>query len=107
MALRSAGVDQGLFGCQGHRCHNVTASEGQVQVACSSCFGNPRFMACLLWVNVVSGICARVRHQLSRFNGYARVFATGERTNCIAAKQGCVCVCVCVRVGVHVCTCSA
>ena len=48
-------------------------------------------MACLLWVNVVSGICARVRHQLSRFNGYARVFATGERTNCIAAKQGCVC----------------
>ena len=50
-------------------------------------------MACLLWVNVVSGICARVRHQLSRFNGYARVFATGERTNCIAAKQGCVCVC--------------
>ena len=50
-------------------------------------------MPCLLWVNVVSGICARVRHQLSRFNGYARVFATGERTNCIAAKQGCVCVC--------------
>ena len=39
VALRSAGVDQGLFGCQGHRCHNVTASEGQVQVACSSsCF---------------------------------------------------------------------
>ena len=60
-------------------------------------------MACLLWVNVVSGICARVRHQLSRFNGYARVFATGERTNCIAAKQGCVC----VRVGVHACICSA
>jgi hypothetical protein len=52
-------------------------------------------MPCLLWVNVVSGICARVRHQLSRFNGYARVFATGERTNCIAAKQGCVCVRVC------------
>ena len=23
VALRSAGVDQGLFGCQGHRCHNV------------------------------------------------------------------------------------
>ena len=90
---------------------NVTASEGQVQVACvvAVALWNPRFMACLLWVNVVSGICARVRHQLSRFNGYARVFATGERTNCIAAKQGCVCVrvCACVRVGVHACICSA
>ena len=46
-------------------------------------------MPCLLWVKVVSGICARVRHQLSRFNGYARVFATGERAGV------CVCVCVC------------
>ena len=72
-----------------------TASQGQVQVACvvAVALWNPRFMACLRWANVVSGICARVRHQLSRFNGYARVFATGERTNCIAAKQVCVCVC--------------
>ena len=55
---------------------NSTASQGQVQVACSrSCFV-ARFMACQLCVNVVPGMC-----------GVTQPFETHLQANCLATGK--------------------